>query len=261
MLLESLINQLDNSWKNILNDFITNKNNELIINELNRIINLKNITPKQEKILNALKITSFYDVKVLIIGQDPYPEIGKANGLAFSYSNNNFSLDSSLENIFTQLNKISNRNNIFLKNRSSTNIKNWNRNLEDWAKNGIFLLNTALTTTNGKVAQFLDIWKPFTKYIILNLIKDRLHTNKKICVFLWGNPAKNLFIDAIKDIKNSYIIENKLKNNEKIIKSKNIIIFYSYHPSKIAENLAKREDLKFSKNAKEHFEKCINFLN
>ena len=262
-MLQNLINELDISWVNILNKFIQNENNTEIIKKINNIISLDNITPKKENILNALKLTPFDKIKVVILGQDPYPEKGKAHGLAFSYNDNSFNLDSSLENIFSQLNKtIKNENNIFL-NKDITNntndITEWNRNLSSWAKNGIFLLNTALTTFNGEVGIHLEEWKPFTKYIIEEILRNRLKTKKRICIFLWGNPAKNLFIESIKNINNSNFIINKLKTNTKIIDASNIKIFFSYHPSKLAE-ASKNNDLKFSQNATSQFNECNRFL-
>ena len=261
---QNLINQLDISWKEILNKFIQNESNTEIINKINNIISLDNITPKKENILNALKLTPFDKIKVIILGQDPYYQEGKADGLAFSHSKNyKGELNDSLKNIFSQLKEViedKNKNNIFcIETNNTDDIKKWNRNLSSWAKNGIFLLNTALTTFNGEVGIHLEEWKPFTKYIIEEILRNRLKTKKRICIFLWGNPAKNLFIESIKSINNSNFIINKLKTNTKIIDASNIKIFFSYHPSKLAE-ASKNNDLKFSQNATSQFNECNRFL-
>jgi uracil-DNA glycosylase len=88
---------------------------------------------------------------VVILGQDPYPTPGDANGLAFSVDRN-YSLPHSLINIFREL-------------KSDLNINRNDGNLIDWVKQGVLLLNTALTF-NRNNPNFLSLWKPFTENII-----------------------------------------------------------------------------------------------
>ena len=83
-------------------------------------------SPEKDKLFDAFEGLKPQDVKVLIIGQDPYPTEGRADGLAFSFGNNEKAQDS-LKNIFERLEELG--------------IKNKNTKLTKWKKNGILLLN------------------------------------------------------------------------------------------------------------------------
>lgn len=145
--------------------------------KLNKFINHerlhKSILPHSELVYNAFELTNFDNVKVIIIGQDPYHQKGVANGLSFSV-NANYKLPKSLINIFKELN-------------SDLGIMNTNGDLRSWAKQGVFLLNTILTVEEGKALSHKNIgWETFTKNIIEELIKD----NKPKVFLLCGNQAR-----------------------------------------------------------------------
>lgn len=133
--------------------------------------------------------TSYDDVKVVILGQDPYHEKGQANGLAFSV-NNGVKMPPSLKNIFKEL-----QDDIGGELRTNTD-------LTDWAEQGVFLLNSSLTVIEGRPNSMTDIWNTFTDSII-----KLLNSKEKPIVFvLWGKNArsKKKLIDANKH----FIIES-----------------------------------------------------
>lgn len=133
----------------------------------------KIIYPERNNIFRALKLTPFENIKVVILGQDPYHGENEANGLAFSI-NEGVRITPSLRNIFKEL-----RNDLGI-NKESTD-------LSGWAKEGVLLLNTILTVEKDKpFSHHNKGWEEITDYII-KYISD----NKSNVVFiLWGNNAK-----------------------------------------------------------------------
>ena len=156
--------------------------------------NIKNILqnkdsyyPKYEDIYNAFKLTKYNDIKVVIIGQDPYHEENQAHGLAFSVLNNK--APKSLQNIFKEL-------------YSDLNIKRTNTNLSDWAKQGVFLINSTLTVKKHEANSHKNIgWQTFTD----NVIKEIEKNDNIIVYILLGTFAQSK--KALISNKNHYIIE------------------------------------------------------
>ena len=129
--------------------------------------------PPHEDIFNAFKYTSYDDVKVVILGQDPYHEENQAHGLAFSVLNNQ--APKSLINIFKEI-------------YTDTGHSRTNTNLTDWAKQGVLLLNTTLTVRKHQANSHKDIgWKVFTD----NVIKEINKKNDAVVFILWGMEAKS----------------------------------------------------------------------
>lgn len=143
------------------------------------------VFPSPENFLKAFEICDFEKVKVLILGQDPYFNIGQAQGLAFSVPDN-FPLPPSLKNIFKEL-------------ESDLGIKKENGNLESWGRQGVLLLNSILSVREGLPGSHKNIgWNFFTDFVI-----EFLSTHKKNMVFiLWGNFAreKKKFINTKKHL-------------------------------------------------------------
>ncbi len=134
-----------------------------------------NIYPKAEDIFNALKYTSYSDVKVVILGQDPYHGEGQAHGLCFSVQQG-VTPPPSLKNIFAELN-------------SDLGIEIPNSGeLTKWAKQGVLLLNTALTVREGNPNSHKGKgWEILTDRII-----EILNQRETPMVFLlWGSNAKS----------------------------------------------------------------------
>lgn len=148
------------------------------------------IYPNMYDIFNAFKATSYDGVKVVILGQDPYHEIGQAHGLSFSVPNG-IKFPPSLKNIFKEL-------------KSDLNINEpTSGDLTKWAKQGVLLLNTVLTVREGSPNSHKDCgWRKFTDDVISLLSKRE----KPIVFILWGNNAKEK--KALIDTSKHYIIES-----------------------------------------------------
>ena len=164
-----------NNWDIILNDVYHEPYFINIVKFVNQIYKEKIVFPPKTKILKALTTTDYNDVKVVILGQDPYHGVGEANGLAFSVSDG-IKLPPSLRNIYKELHydlgiPISN-----------------NGNLECWAKEGVLLLNAVLTVEKDKPASHKNVgWETFTDTII-----QKLNEKETPIVFiLWGAFARS----------------------------------------------------------------------
>jgi uracil-DNA glycosylase len=134
----------------------------------------KVIYPKESDVFAALNFTPFDQVKVVILGQDPYHGANQAHGLCFSVKPG-IKIPPSLVNIFKEL-------------KEDLGITPpTNGSLENWAKQGVLLLNNVLTVEDGKAASHhLKGWEEFTNKII-----ELLNDQKKNLVFiLWGAPAQ-----------------------------------------------------------------------
>lgn len=135
----------------------------------------KIIYPNMYKIFEALKLTPYKDVKVVILGQDPYPGRGQAHGLAFSVQKG-VAIPPSLLNIFKEL---SQDLNCYIPN---------NGYLVPWAKQGVLLLNTSLTVVANRPNSHRNRgWEIFTDRII-QLLNAK---ETPIAFLLWGNNAKS----------------------------------------------------------------------
>ncbi|MHA1796588.1 MAG: uracil-DNA glycosylase, partial [Promethearchaeota archaeon] len=125
------------TWKQKLPFFSSSKYREIEKFLENERRSGKKILPAPENIFNAFKFTPFDQVRVVILGQDPYPNIEHAHGLAFSIPRTTTNLPPTLKNIFKEL-------------WADLGIKAQHGNLEHWAQEGVLLLNTALTVEQGK---------------------------------------------------------------------------------------------------------------
>ena len=136
----------------------------------------KIIYPKPPLIFNAFNSTQLNDVKVVIIGQDPYHGQGQANGLSFSV-NEGIAIPPSLLNIFKEL-------------ESDLNIPIPNSgNLQSWANQGVLLLNTILTVEKDNANSHKDLgWEIFTKKAI-EIVSSKL---QNIVFILWGKQAHSI---------------------------------------------------------------------
>ncbi len=149
------------------------------------------IYPPGSLIFNAFDLTPFNDVKVVILGQDPYHNPGQAHGLSFSVPSGT-AIPPSLKNIYKEIQEDLN---ITLQNKDG--------NLVGWAKQGVFLLNAVLSVrANSPASHSNKGWEEFTNAVI-----NTLSNNKEHLVFmLWGNyargkknlidPSKHLILEA-----------------------------------------------------------------
>jgi len=179
---------LENSWKEkLLEEF--NKDYMRSLSVFLRSEKLKNkiIFPPGNKIFNAFNLTKFEDVKVVILGQDPYHGHNQAHGLSFSVEEG-IRPPPSLKNIFKEL-------------ESDMGIKQPEHgNLERWCSEGVLLLNSILTVEKSKPASHSNMgWEQFTDKI-LSILND---LKRNVVFILWGKKAqeKGHFLD-----KNRHLI-------------------------------------------------------
>lgn len=168
-----------NLWQNVKNEYQKNE-----------------CYPPFNQIFRAFELTPLENVKVVIVGQDPYHGIGQANGLAFSV-NSSVPAPPSLRNIFKEL-------------QEDIGVLRTTNDLEDWAKQGVMMLNASLTVEANKANshQYLG-WEGFTNEVI-----RQISANKKNVVFvLWGSFAQK---------------------KEELIDSSRHIILKSAHPSPLS---------------------------
>lgn len=168
-----MIININNDWKEILRDEFKKDYFKSLCNELDEEYNNQKIFPNEDNIFNALNYTPYNDVKVVILGQDPYHEEGQANGLSFSV-NPDIKIPPSLRNIYKEL-----------QNDIGCYIPN-NGCLKKWANQGVLLLNTTLTVRQGEANSHKKIgWQRFTDAII-SILNER---DDSIIFILWGNNA------------------------------------------------------------------------
>ncbi len=145
--------------------------------------NSENIIPEKDKVFNIFKLIKAQDVKVVFLGQDPYPKKGDANGIAFSVDRN-YNLPASLRNLYKELD-------------SDLNIKRTDGDLSNLVSQGVFFLNTILTVEVGKPKSHKSLgWEEITSKIV----KDISIKNKIIFVLLGKQAQKYINIIDSKSI-------------------------------------------------------------
>jgi len=196
---------------NIIGDSMINKNWDIVLQDefkkdyfrdlgifVKKEYKNKTIFPPYENIFEALKLTDYNEVKVVILGQDPYHGLGEAHGLSFSVREG-VKTPPSLLNIFKEL-------------YNDLGIRRTKSDLTDWAKEGVLLLNSIMTVEKDKPLSHKNKgWEIFTDTVI-----SKLNEREEPVIFLlWGSFARNKKI----------LITNK---RHKIIES--------VHPSPLSAN-------------------------
>jgi uracil-DNA glycosylase len=170
--------------------------------EISNTLSTKEFLPSRENIWRALELTPIESIKVVILGQDPYPTIGNAHGLAFSVLPDVRPIPASLKNIYKEL-------------ISDIGFVAPNHgNLELWAKRGVMLLNTVLSVEAGSPQSHTKIgWEEVTDQIIRSIAAK----SERVIFVLWGKSAQ-----AKKKLLGLYLDKNKHR------------IFESAHPSPLS---------------------------
>ena len=165
---------IGNNWDLVLKDEFESDYFKQIKGFVEEEYSKKTIYPPYDEIFNAFKLTDIEDVKVVILGQDPYHEEGQAHGLAFSTPEGR-PIPRSLKNIFKEINA-----------EYGYPIPE-SGCLESWAKQGVFLLNTVLTVEDGNANSHSKCgWQTFTDNVI-KLLNER---KQPIVFLLWGKQAE-----------------------------------------------------------------------
>ena len=188
--MSNLYKGVDISWKPFLEDEFKKKYMEEIKTFLIKCSkNNEVIYPHPIDIFRSLELTTFDNVKVVILGQDPYHGQNQAHGLAFSVQEN-VPKPPSLKNIFKEISE-----DLKIEKRSSGDLTNW-------AKQGVLLLNTCLTVSPGRPGSHSHLgWQEFTDSVI-----KAVDTKDRVVFILWGSYArkkkellsnnKNLILEA-----------------------------------------------------------------
>ena len=189
--------KIPQSWKVVLQDEFQKKYFIELKKKLLQEKDLYTVYPKNKHIFNAYNSMEFYDVKVVILGQDPYHGPNQAHGLAFSVQDG-ITFPPSLKNIFKEL-----VDDIGCKYPTSGE-------LTKWAKQGVFLLNAVLTVRSSQANSHREIgWEEFTDATIKAISNNLEH----VVFILWGRPAQM---------------------KEKLIDDKKHLILKAPHPSPLS---------------------------
>ena len=173
------------TWKNIIENEQQKPYYEKLKEEIDKRYENSIVFPEKQNIFKAFSLTKFEDLKVVILGQDPYHGIGQAQGLSFS-TPSNIKNPPSMVNILKEINDD-------LQKKSFCE----DGDLTPWAKDGVLLLNTILTVEESKPKSHHNLgWEIFTD----NIIKYISDNKKDIVFILWGSPAiaKTKLIDTKK---------------------------------------------------------------
>ena len=177
-------------WGDKLKSFILSEDFSKILNYLAKDVNAGNrFTPVLKQVFRAFEECPYEKLKVVMLGQAPYPYQGVADGIAFSCSNDN-RIQASLRYILKEV-----EDTVY-----SFGHYSWQPDLKHWSNQGVLMLNSALTTTIGKVGQHYDLWKPFITFLLDILT----HYNPGLVYVFMGKKAE----EFIKFIPN---------NNHKLI--------------------------------------------
>lgn len=170
---QKLIDKLDNSgWNSVLKTYLLSSDFLSVLERLKLESDQgQNFTPIIKNLFRAFEECPYNDLKVVVVGQDPYPKANVADGIAFSCSQS--SVQASLRYIFTGL--------------DAEGIEHsHNPDLTRWANQGVLMLNTALTTQVGNIGTHIELWKPFMTYLF-DMLK---HKNTGIVYIFLGKKAE-----------------------------------------------------------------------
>ena len=170
------MNSLGEKWLKIFNRFGEKTKLKVVdildtINsERDRLKGELEIYPDNLNIFRCFQEVDYGDIKVVIIGQDPYHGKEQATGLAFGVTNGN-KLPPSLKNIQKEL-------------LHDLNIELWDTTLEKWAKQGVLLINTSLSVVESTPGSHIKYWQEFTQFII-----DEINNLENVIFVAWGAHA------------------------------------------------------------------------
>lgn len=182
----NLLNELPEDWKSLLNECIAESDLAYIDNLYDSGDVEKVVYPPKNNLFEAFKYFNLSDLKVVILGQDPYHQPGQAHGLAFSVADG--AIPRSLGNIYKEL------RNEYIDVESE---QYSHGNLMNWVNQGVLLLNTALTVEASKPNSHTKYWTHITNEII----KKINNNTENVVYLLWGKNAhkKEKFIDKEKN--------------------------------------------------------------
>ncbi|MFT5359903.1 MAG: uracil-DNA glycosylase [Candidatus Paceibacteria bacterium] len=166
---------IEESWKGRLNDFFLSATWKELDKFVQNERRSKTIYPKHNSLFKAFELTPFEDVKVVILGQDPYHGEGQAHGLCFSVSEG-VKVPPSLRNIYKEI-----ESDLGIEKDPTAG------NLEEWGSQGVFLLNAILSVVASQPASHRGFgWEEFTDTVIKTISNER----EGVVFMLWGAFAR-----------------------------------------------------------------------
>ena len=160
-------------WEHILNPYLDSEDFYKTMQKLIKFVQEdKRFTPKMKDWFRTFTHCKYNDVKVIFIGQDPYPQVGVADGISFSCSYT-MKEQPSLRHIFNSLEK---------------QYPGYNRNpdLTRWSEQGVLMLNTALTVEINKIGSHYSLWRSFTEHLLKSISTEK----SQLIVVLLGKKAQ-----------------------------------------------------------------------
>ena len=172
-------------WDEALRTYLLSQSFEDLLNELVKLRNQgKRITPPLKNVFRALQECPVNTVEVVMIGQDPYPQFGVADGIAFSCANTNRP-EASLRYILNEINETV---------PEEQRDPNQSCDLKRWSNQGVLMLNTALTTNVGEIGKHHELWTDFISNIF-----DYLAWNKQGIIYVMLGKKAQEWDDYIYD--------------------------------------------------------------
>ena len=173
--------QAPDAWRALLPAWARFDGTEIAPRELeNAVMRAENanvLCPPLASVWRALELTAPSEVRVVLLGQDPYHGEGQAHGLAFSVADPTLSAPPSLRNMFKER-----ASDLTLEETRATD-------LSDWAEQGVLMLNTSLTTELGTAGAHQNLgWELLVQTVLLNLMQS----HDALIWMLWGRPAQSL---------------------------------------------------------------------
>ena len=206
----------------------------------NKEIDMTNICPKRELMLKSFEFFEPYATEVIIVGQDPYPQIENAMGLSFSVPNVR-RIPGSLVNIYLALANLGYFDRVDFSEKTVYDdvVKAYGKNditgnLSGWAMQGVLLINMALTCEQNQSASHSGLWTKWSKKFHTKLSNFLARRGKSITYLLWGRDAQSL--------------EGSIKKGFEKCTVKHEIMKYG-HPS----------NMRIAKDSTEHFKFCDHF--
>ena len=182
-----------NGWDKVFRSFVYSTDFDNILTKLWELSNdNKKFTPPLKQVFRAFEECPYDNLQVVIIGQDPYPQLGVADGISFSCSNTN-KLQPSLKFILQEVDRTVYDNHVISE----------DLDLKRWSNQGVLMLNTALTTEVSIIGSHYDIWRPFTTYLL-----DWLNINKSELVYVYMGKKAEEWSSMTDDTNIKYFVKH-----------------------------------------------------
>ena len=183
---QKLYNKLKGTgWDEALRTYLLGDSFQTLLNELVKLRNEgKRITPPLKNVFRAFEECPVSTVKVVMIGQDPYPQFGVADGIAFSCGNTNYP-EASLRYMLKEIN-------LTVPQEQKDPVQS--ADLKRWSNQGVLMLNCALTTNIGEIGKHYELWSDFIAFVL-----DYLAWNNQGIVYVMLGKKAQEWDDFIYD--------------------------------------------------------------